>query len=170
MGASFAKHLLESSDSMMIILLDLFIDSPYDSETKKERVVDLFKFNFPLLGSSADEQVEMNKGHDERIRMVKGCAGDIDLMQLLLVKFSVTDVVHAAACANVRFVEKIQCDSLQKANADFTNFGILQRLLEAFQIVASQGHQLKVQTFVFLSSSTVYGKVLTVKLMCIMSC
>ena len=162
MGASFASHLLQSSDcdTMLIILLDIFSDSPYDSETKKQRVVNLFKFNFPLLGSSADEQVEMNKGHDERIRMVKGCAGDIDLIQLLLVKFSVTHVIHAAACPNVRFVEKVQHDNLQRANTDYSNYGVLQRLLAALQIAACQQQQHKVRTFVFISSSTVYGKVI----------
>jgi nucleoside-diphosphate-sugar epimerase len=172
LGASFAKHLLQSSasDAMIIILLDLFSDSPYGSETKKQRVVDLFRFNFPLVGSTADEQVEMNKGQDERIRMVKGCAGDIDLIQLLLVKFSVTHVIHAAACPNVRFVEKLQYDNLQRANTAFCNYGILQRLLAAFQIVACQGQQFKVQAFVFISSSTVYGKVLTAKLTSMISC
>ena len=163
-GANFARHVLDACLSrdlpVMIILLDVFADKPYKAALKRKRVSDMFGITFPLKGISGQEQVENNKGIDERIRMVGGCAGDIELNKHLISTYKVTCVIHAAACANVRCVEKIQNDSVLRVQVEDTNVRTLERLLAALQMAACDDQLFCVESFVFISSSTVYGEVI----------
>ena len=97
-------------------------------------------------------------GIDAKVSLIRGCAGNFELVQRIVETYKITDILHAAAIPNVREVQRMSEDEIEGKDAEFSNCRVLENLLAAIDI-ASIKTTMALKTLTFLSSSTVYGQV-----------